>query len=235
MYGGNLMPIVEFVGVYLAEKMVGRFCSLFKTNVIERWSRKRAEEFVKTFCNAVTEGVHNDEIANKLDEMMADDSKSAALFDAYRRVALSASATIGPRIIALVTARIIAESRDTTPTEERIMAVAELLTDAEFAEAKDWFDRYIVKLDNSQSSFYDPGHEDDIASTDLWDGWGSWAAKLGQHGFITHTIRLIANQNHFDGIVAIENARLATDMYYDPAYGDLIFLTELATHAPNAS
>ncbi|MEI7462422.1 MAG: hypothetical protein WCK15_23745, partial [Pirellula sp.] len=190
---------------------------------------------VRTCCGAVADGRDPEDIQSKLDEMMADDSKSAALFDAYRRVSLSASPTIGPRIIALVTARIIAEARDASPTDERIMAVAELLTDAEFVEAKDWYDRYVVKLPQPHSSFHDPGHADDVASTDLWDGWGAWAAKLGQLGFITHTIRIIANQNRYDGIVEMEKPRLATDMYYDTAYADLASLIELATCARNAT
>jgi hypothetical protein len=229
------MAIVEMVGGYLANKVAGQFCSLFKTNVIERWSRLRAEEFVATFCNAVADGGNPDDVSQLLDDMMADEKKTAALFDAYRRVALSTSMTIGPRIIALVTARAIAESRDVSPAEDQIMAVSELLTDAEFAEAKDWYDRYVVKLEQPHSSFHDPGHEDDVASTDLWDGWGAWAAKLGQCGFITHSIRIIANHNEYDGIVEMEKPRLATDMHYDRAYADLASLIDLASHGLNAT
>jgi hypothetical protein len=224
------MAIIEFVGGVLADQAVGKLYSLFKTNVIERWSRKRAEEFVRAFCAAVTDGRDADDIQSRLDDMMADDVKSAALFDAYRRVSLSASPTLGPRIIALVTAKVIAESRNASPTEERIMAVSELLTDTEFVEAKNWYEKHVVKLLKLHNSFQDLGHEGDVASTDLWDGWGAWAAKLGQLGFITHTIRIIANHNHYGEIIEMEKPRLATDMYYDIAYADLAALIDLATH-----
>ncbi len=225
------MAIVESIGGYLAEKAVRQLCSLFKTNVIERWTRYRAEEFVKTFCDAVTKGCSEDEIKQKLDEIVNDDVKSAALFDAYRRVSLSASSTIGPRIIALVTARIVGESRNATSEEDRLMAVAELLTDNEMAEVKVWYDKYIVKLQQKRDgNFYDPGPLDDVGSTDLRSFWGSWAAKLEQLGFITQQIRIVQNKRELgDGVIALEKAQLATDMYYDSAYTELVSLINLAS------
>ena len=229
------MAVIEFAGGVLVDKVVEKVCSLFKTNVIERWSRKRADEFVRTFCDAVAGGVDTENVLSQLDEIMADEAKSASLFDAYRRVSLSASPTIGPRIIALVTAKIVSETRNASPTEERILAAAELLNDAEFVEAKNWYDRYVVKLPRLNTSFQDVGPEDDAASTDLWDGFGAWAAKLGQCGFITSTIRIITNQNRHGGIIEMEMPRLATDMYYDSAYADLVSLIEAAAHSRNAT
>ena len=61
------------------------------------------------------------------------------------------------------------------------------------------------------------------------------AAKFGQLGFINHTIRIIANQHHYDGIVEMDKPKLATDMYYDTAYADLVRLIELAAPTPNAT
>ena len=69
------MAIVELVGGYLADKAVRQFCSLFKTNVIERWSRKRARRVCGNVLHAVIDGSDTDEIAHKLDDMMADDSQ----------------------------------------------------------------------------------------------------------------------------------------------------------------
>jgi len=227
------MTVIEFIGGVLAEKAFGKVTSLFKTNVIERWSRKRAEEFIRTFCDAVAEGRDTEDVLSQLNEIMADEAKSAALFDAYRRVSLSSSATIGPRIIALVTAKIVSQNRDASSEEERILSVSEQLNDAQFAEAKDWFERYVVNLPQPGSSFQDLGHEEDVASIDLWDGWGAWAAKLGQFGFITNSIRIIAEQNSRGGIIEMQKPQLATDMYYDPAYTELVALINLATQTPN--
>ncbi|MGA2253347.1 MAG: hypothetical protein ABSG53_01690 [Thermoguttaceae bacterium] len=227
------MELVEFVGGYLADKALGRFCSLFKTNVIDRWSKRRAEEFDQTFCAQVGENHATEDLNDALDQIINDEAKSEALFDAYRRVALSASPTIGPRIIALITAKLVADGRWASSTEERLLAAAELLSDAEFVEAKDWFDRYVRKLDRPKGTFfYDSGTAEDVASVDLWDGWGAWAAKLGQLGFITHSIRIIANrEDHGE----LEPARLATDMYYDGAYQDLRELTDIATRGRNST
>ena len=229
------MAVIEFIGGVLADKVLGKVCSLFKTNVIERWSRKRADEFVRTFCDAVSKGRDTEEALQLLNEIMADEAKSAALFDAYRRVALSSSPTIGPRIIALVTAKIVSQNRDASPDEERILSVSELLNDAEFGEAKDWFERYVCKLPQPGTAFQSLGDEDDVASTDLWDGWGAWAAKLGQFGFIKQSIRIIAHEYNFRDFTEIGKPQLATDMYYDPAYAELVALIDLATQTCNGT
>jgi hypothetical protein len=229
------MAVIEFIGGVLADKVLGKVCSLFKTNVIERWSRKRADEFVRTFCDAVSKGRDTEEALQLLNEIMADEAKSAALFDAYRRVALSSSPTIGPRIIALVTAKIVSQNRDASPDEERILSVSELLNDAEFGEAKDWFERYVCKLPQPGTHFQDLGHEEDVASTDLWDGWGAWAAKLGQFGFIQQSIRIIAKEYNVREFTEIGKPQLATDMYYDHAYAELVALIDLATQTCNGT
>jgi hypothetical protein len=85
------------------------------------------------------------------------------------------------------------------------------------------------------TAFQSLGDEDDVASTDLWDGWGAWAAKLGQFGFIKQSIRIIAHEYNFRDFTEIGKPQLATDMYYDPAYAELVALIDLATQTCNGT
>src|SRR6185369_2922943 len=105
-----------------------------KSGVIARWTRKRMEAFITAFCKQVAEGTNEASLEANLTAIVEDDQKSQALFDAYRRVALSASPELGPRIIALVTARIVGESRQPTVEEDKIMMAAERMNDAELIE-----------------------------------------------------------------------------------------------------
>jgi hypothetical protein len=107
--------------------------SKFKALVIDRWARHRAEAFFEAFVEELAASDDSGQpLSNMepiLEEMLSDKMKSEALFDAYRRVSLSASRDFGPRIIAVVTARIVAGQRLAEPAEERLMMAAEILND----------------------------------------------------------------------------------------------------------
>ena len=224
------MPIIELLTGHLSELATEKVYSLFRTNVIERWSKRRADHFVQSFCEVVLEGSNEDQITDLLDEIMSNEHKSAALFDAYRRVSLSASPQIGPRIIAMVTAGIVLDERGANTEEERLLSLAECMTDDEFAEAKDWFDRYVQKKSESVGGFLDAGEPESTASTSLWEGWGSWAVNLQQYGFIQLHVRMIANTpESYTEFETPYAPALATDMFYDGSYHELARLIGLAT------
>jgi hypothetical protein len=223
------------VGEYVAGKVVDVLGKKFKSGVIERWTRRRSEQFIRTFCDLVAEGKDDAEIEPFLTAIVEDEDKSAALFDAYRRVALSASPVLGPRIIALVTARIVSESRQPTVEEEKILSVAEKMTDAELSEARNQFDKYVCKYERKGTSYFSEGSDEDSAGIDFWADWGSWAAKLASLGFI-HTyveVKTYKEWQFDEGRVVevgddIQQVKLRTDMYYAAEYKDL---AELVTRA----
>lgn len=222
------------VGEYLAGKAVDVLGRKFKSGVIERWSRRRSEQFIRTFCELVAAGKSDDEIEPYLTAIMDDENKSAALFDAYRRVAMSASPVLGPRIIALVTARIVGEARQPTDEEEKILTAAEKMTDAELIEARRWFNEYVSKKERKGTSYYDAGDDEDSAGIDYWSGWGPWAAKLASFGFIYTDIGVRAYKDYLEESFMVEpdekisKVKLRTDMYYAAEYKDL---AELITRA----
>ena len=56
------------------------------------------------------------------------------LYEAYRKVCLAASKSLGPKIIAYVTSVLLIEDRFATEAEEQILLAAESMNDKEFIE-----------------------------------------------------------------------------------------------------
>src|SRR5258708_35858215 len=75
-----------------------------------------------------------EDVDERLTAILEDEAKSEVLFEAYRRVCLSTSKRLGPRIVGLLTGRLVLEGRMADDTEERIFAAAESLSDAELIE-----------------------------------------------------------------------------------------------------
>jgi hypothetical protein len=110
----------------------------FASNVIERWTRHRAERFFEEFQNRLIEcrikGDSQVEIAEEIEAILATDLGSEVVFDSYRRVSIARSKDIGPRIIGILTAEICAEFRNADDFEELIFSVADTLNDKELIE-----------------------------------------------------------------------------------------------------
>jgi len=116
-----------------------------KESVIERWSSYRADQFFKTFLEEVRKEkdsrFDSADLNDMLKQVAAGDKQSSAIFDAYRRVALSASKEIGPMIIGTLTASIVLEDRDATNEEELIFHAAEILNDHDFDSMIRWWSK----------------------------------------------------------------------------------------------
>lgn len=127
----------------IAEKEALKAATGFlKDKVIGRWSEHRAERFLATFLNEVRKEEDVKTTSADLNDMLQLISKSedqtSALFDAYRRVALSASKDIGPMVIGLLTARIVLQDREATEIEEMAFEGAEILKDKDFMDFQAW-------------------------------------------------------------------------------------------------
>lgn len=170
----------------------------FKHSVIERWSRRRAEAFFQTFVQHVAAADREGEGLHGLEPMLAaiieDDVKSEVLFDAYRKVCLSASASIGPRVIAVVTARLVIQGRAASPEEECLLMAAEMLSDSDFAELCDYLSQHTpsegaIKLfDESEDSNWRTGSIS-IGPADLGEFVGNWCVRLASIGLAAQEIQ----------------------------------------------
>jgi hypothetical protein len=115
-----------------------------KEHAIGYWSEKRAKNFLDSFVDEVRKEMDVKTTSATLNDMLKaiskTDKQTSALFDAYRRVALSASKDLGPIIIGLQTAKIVLEDRDASDSEERVFEAASVLNDRDFTAFLGWMD-----------------------------------------------------------------------------------------------
>lgn len=122
---------------YALGKVLDHTAGAMLDKVIQRWSRMRAERFFAEFCkrvNASDQPGTDEEIREKLDELFGSDTRTEVLFDAYRRVSLSKSNDLGPRLIGLIVARIVAEDRQASEDEDLMLMGAEHLSDRDLRD-----------------------------------------------------------------------------------------------------
>lgn len=204
-------PISSIAVDYVTDKIIEAVESAVRTHVIERWSRHRAHQFFDSFCKSLHDnGIAEAELSKMLDELLSDDRRSEVVFDAYRSVCLTKSRTVGPRIIALLTAELVVANAIAGAHEESIFSAAEELSDGEFDEFLNFTDHHVdeARKGNNKSSVLDPGgslhvqmEEETIDSNwrsnrsvsmgplDLANDVGTWAAKLKRLGLLSDDVR----------------------------------------------
>lgn len=207
----SLTAATTVIGKAVANAVVKKFGGA----VVERWTRYRADRFFEGLVETVgvefSTGIETDEVDKRLTAILADDTKSEVLFDAYRRVCFSKSKMLGPRIIGLLTGQLVHEGRMADYTEERVFEAAELLSDAEFVEFRKGYQQHRKKAegitdlkaehcmlgdsvmvrwsqDSSDLSGFG-GHEIDIGSFPWQDALGRWAVGLKQCGLMEDRIQ----------------------------------------------
>jgi hypothetical protein len=109
--------------------------SKFGTKVVDRWTRFRAKNFFEGFVESLTKelqtGIESKDVDETLEKILDDDVKSEVLFDAYRSVCFSKSKTLGPKIVGLLTGRLVAEGRSANENEADVFRAAESLSDGD--------------------------------------------------------------------------------------------------------
>ncbi|WP_368448075.1 hypothetical protein [Cobetia amphilecti] len=77
------------------ESIAASLATKFASNVIEKWTRYRAENFFEEFQHRLIEGhISGDQyidVADDIDDILSDEKGSEVVYDAYRRVSLSSS------------------------------------------------------------------------------------------------------------------------------------------------
>lgn len=113
-----------------------------KDQVIGRWSEYRANRFLTSLLDEVHKERDVKSTSSDLNDILRSiansENQTSALFDAYRRVVLSASRDLGPMVIGLLTAKIVLDDRIASEDEERVFEAAEILTDKDFEAFQAW-------------------------------------------------------------------------------------------------
>jgi hypothetical protein len=200
-------PASSFLAGHAAGKLMDKLGATFRTHVIDRWSRRRAEAFFEQLCRelaATPEGSAPEDLEARLTRLVEDETCSEVLFDAYRRVSLAKSRDLGPRIIALLTAKIVAGRRVASDQEDSIFLAAENLTDDELTEVRAFAREQQQKRKPGESSdkwlrvmwnderFDSSWHQTSSISTaplDLNECLGRWAVKLKGYGLLGDDVR----------------------------------------------
>lgn len=188
------------IETFLVRKGVGMLAKSFTTNVIQRWSNYRAlsflEQFVQLVENENITGIESKDLDQKLKKILEGEVSSELLFESYRKVCLSASKDLGPKIIALLTAKLIFEERHASNEEESFFRLAENLNDGELIDVSifpdeikkkkivETYDNYTIFELNCES--YDSNSQNQVflSNISLVDEFGHWANRLESFGLI---------------------------------------------------
>ncbi|CAG4885727.1 hypothetical protein [Paraburkholderia saeva] len=132
---------------FALDKAKDALFDMVKDKVIGRWSEHRARQFFEAFIDEVRQEddvlTTSAELNDMLQSIANDDERTSAIFDAYRRVALSASKDIGPMVIGLLTAHIVLEGRAADEIEEMVFEGAEVLNDRDFTSLQAWMKGFV--------------------------------------------------------------------------------------------
>lgn len=195
-------PISNAVTGYAADKATAVVESIFKRQVIERWTRYRAQKFFESFCASILDvGATDAEANEKLNILFSNEAHSEILFEAYRSVCLTKSRDTGPRVIAFLAAELILSNTYANEDDEVIFLAAEELNDFEFDE----FTRYVKNAKNNKGGKFNPDGSLTIIvdSNQTTSGWpstetsvgpvnlkyfGTWAPKLKKLGMLVDDV-----------------------------------------------
>jgi hypothetical protein len=202
------MEPISFTTGYLLGKSIDKVTDKFKSSVIERWAKARAKVFLEEFYRE-TALLNNILLENLtkinllINKILDDKDSSELLFDAYRSISLSKSKIIGPKLIAIITAKCINEKRKLDEFEDEILSIAESCSDNELInfknfvlkeynnainpEKKDTFidnDEIRVKWmsNNSDSSW--EGSKLSLSPLNLVESLGFWSRLFQNYGII---------------------------------------------------
>lgn len=184
-----MIPIASAAAGLALDHLVQQGLDKLSNRVIERWSRQRAVSFYRTLIWHLSQDIPDrDEVEARLNRAVEDEATSEVIFDAYRAVSLSRSKTLGPRVIAVLTSRIIQrDSPVATGSEEMVFAAAEALSDVDFRCFMNTIDLVIAGAANNRS---DPGVYNDTAPLEYslptpssqlpFAGWGARSRSATQ-------------------------------------------------------
>lgn len=145
-----MLPIAQELALAKGKEI---FIEKIYSSVLDKVKNARAQvffdQFIKEFVNEKTTGQDSDVLDRTLTRIHKNETAKELLYDAYRRVCLSASKNLGPRIIAILTAKLISEERMATEIEERFFLAAEQLSDTDFIWLKKTY-RHALNPNNPQ-------------------------------------------------------------------------------------
>jgi len=205
-------PVSSLVGTQVLDKAL----QVFGDGVVARWSRYRAEQFLRGLLLQLEKGLGgtgHQSASDLLRELVEDPEKSSALFDAYRQVTLSKSRELGPRVVAIVMGQAVLGRGSDSLDRALVIEAATALSDKELYEAREEIRQRLRERDDDLlAATEEPGTrvrslrvESNSVSLPLEGSaysehgtlvgpevmsycFGFWAVRLSSLGLITTTI-----------------------------------------------
>ena len=221
-------PISTAVSGYFIDKLTDVFEGAFRKHVVERWTRKRAIEFYRQFSHELMEdNLSGEDLELRLEDLLSDSKNSEIVWEAYRLVSLSRSKTIGPRIIAVMVAKIVQRDGIADDQEEILLQAAEMLSDCEFIQLQEQINH--MKDSQTGPSFTEllgtqsidpnwPNSEIDVGPVSLTDEYGLWAQKLSTLGLISQSSRQSQHPYHEDSERHIDSDGVFTKYVFSATF-----------------
>lgn len=242
----------SLVSGYIIGKFVEAGERSFLRNVVQPWRERRAKRFFESFCHAVSKESPV-ETQEYLDGIFKDEVRSGILFDAYRAVCLSRSRNLGPRIIALLVARIVMRDGVPTEDEEMIFAAAEDMTDGEFTSCLSYYrETESLAEQGSKSGCRADAHGllyRDLRVSEIDSNWpsqpapvapqslgvyvGTWASKLSRSGLVDDEVEEVRIRYQADSEWYVdqdgETTKYTWRLVFLPAVQSLCYLISQAS------
>ena len=82
-------PVSSLVTGHAAGKLIDKVSSSFRTNVIERWTKRRANVFFEQFCREVeleTDGVESDRLEDLLSDMLENSLSATIVLETFPEI-----------------------------------------------------------------------------------------------------------------------------------------------------
>ena len=124
--------------------VIGEALNTFKKYVVRKARNKREENFINSFLEAYPEELRDGKESSSLDDLFekisSSETSSEMLFEVYRKVCLSASKSLGPKVLGILAAKICSEDRVASNSEELIFESIQDFNDLELREIVKFFE-----------------------------------------------------------------------------------------------
>lgn len=255
---GTIVTAVSAAGAlagYAGQRIMDAAVDRLAATVIRPCAERRAHAFFHQLADTLateTGQTDNAEAINAaLDRVMKRDSARETVFEFYRQSVLSRSKEVGPRLLAILAARLVGDDRKPTAAEQQVAEIAEACTDDDLAQFAEYFATikdgtspkhaecvrvvtagHLVRLDQETSDSNWPSAMR-AGPLNLASELGPWAAKFERVGAIEQHIETIdeaypADGERFDPSAGVTH-RIEWSVFLGDACRQLAELIPLAT------
>lgn len=206
------------VAGYGGQRTLDLVVDSFASAIIRPCAERRAHAYFRKLAEEVAgTDVTDDQpelIAAALDAVTKKETARETVFEFYRHSVLSRSREIGPRLLALIAARLINADRKPTVAEQEVAEIAEACTDEDFSEFAAYYQSlrkgstpkhservrvvpagYLVLLNYNGSDSSDSSSTVGAGPLNLSTELGRWAAKMEHVGAVQQLIETAAERH----------------------------------------